>query len=373
MDIENIDQQNQPKDISENKIDNEKSLPSCCKPMGKKPKGLAQGIMYGIIPHAGCIAFILASILGLTVAASFFKPLLAKSYFFYGMIALSLVFATISAFFYLRRNGGISTAKNHKGYLTILYGSTIAISLLLYFVIFPLVVSASASAPITGSAVNNINLENLNTLTLSVAIPCPGHAPLITDELKKIDGVIKVEYTPISTFKVYYDPTKTTKQKILGIQIFQEYKATVKDESIGITTNTSPNTVTTSSIGGNVQIVKLSVVNGNYVIEPSTIKKDIPVRLEADLSEMPGCSRSVVISAFNVNKYLTSDDNTIVFTPDKAGTFNIACSMNMYRGTFEVLESDGTHSNYVQLSSSSSGGCGCGGGSRGSGGSCGVR
>lgn len=247
MDIENKEnQQNQPKNISENKVDNEKSLPSCCKPVGKKPKGLAQGIMYGIIPHAGCIAFILASVLGLTVAASFFKPLLAKSYFFYGMIALSLVFATVSALFYLRRNGGINTAKNHKGYLTILYGSTIFISVLLYFVIFPMVATASAAVPITGAA-TNANLDNLNTLTLSVAIPCPGHAPLITDELKKVDGVVKVEYAPLSTFKVYYDPTKTTKQKILGIEIFQEYKATVKDESSGVSTTTSTNTVATNS------------------------------------------------------------------------------------------------------------------------------
>jgi len=119
---------------------------------------------------------------------------------------------------------------------------------------------------------------------------------------------------------------------------------------------------------GDAQIVKLSVENGNYVLTPSTFKKDVPVKIEADISKMPGCSKSVVISAFNVRKSVSEGNNLIEFTPDKAGTFNIACSMNMYKGTFTVLENDGTKPAYVQqaLPSGSScgmagGGCGCGG------------
>jgi len=117
-----------------------------------------------------------------------------------------------------------------------------------------------------------------------------------------------------------------------------------------------------------VQIVKLSVEGGNYVLSPSTIKKDIPVRIEADMAKMPGCSKSIVISAFNIRKSLSQGDNIIEFTPDKAGTFNIACSMNMYRGVFTVLENDGSKSAYVDQQPSQggscgggSGGCGCGG------------
>src|SRR3989344_5735572 len=117
-----------------------------------------------------------------------------------------------------------------------------------------------------------------------------------------------------------------------------------------------------------VQVVKLWVNNGQYVFEPSSVKKDVPVRLEADISRMPGCSKSVISSELNIKKTFNSVDNTLEFTPNKAGTFYIACSMNMYKGTFAVLESDGSKSNYIQtpLSSgmtcgSSGGGCGCGG------------
>ncbi len=226
---------------SNNEKEKNVELPSCCKkPAGEKPKGLLQGILYGLIPHIGCIAFILASVFGLTFAASLFRPLLAKSYLFYGMIALSLVFATISAVFYLCKNGGIKTIKNHKRYLTILYGTTIAISALLYFVIFPLTAVSTASTGITGAAIANAG--NTNSITLEVAIPCPGHASLITGDLNTLAGIIKVEYSPVKTFKVYYDPSKTTKQKILSLDIFKEYKATVISEENSANTLTNTET-----------------------------------------------------------------------------------------------------------------------------------
>lgn len=114
-----------------------------------------------------------------------------------------------------------------------------------------------------------------------------------------------------------------------------------------------------------VQVVKLSVENGQYIMSPSEIKKGIPVRIEADMSKMPGCSKSIVISSFNVKKTFNSESNTVEFIPDKAGTFNIACSMNMYQGKFTVLENDGSKSAYVEQApaggGASGGGCGCGG------------
>jgi plastocyanin domain-containing protein len=128
------------------------------------------------------------------------------------------------------------------------------------------------------------------------------------------------------------------------------------------------NPIVSNSVNEDAQIVKLHVENGNYVLEPNTLKKGIPVRIEADMSRMPGCSKSVVISAFNVRKTVSEGNNLIEFTADKAGTFNIACSMNMYQGTFTVLESDGTKPSYVENKADSTthtcgtgSGCGCGG------------
>lgn len=119
---------------------------------------------------------------------------------------------------------------------------------------------------------------------------------------------------------------------------------------------------------GDIQVAKMKVVGSQYVIEPSSFKVGVPVKIEADINNMPGCSKGIVISAFNIRKSLSASSNIIEFTPTKAGTFNIACSMNMYKGTFTVLENDGTKSAYVEKASTSGascggsgGGCGCGG------------
>ena len=114
---------------------------------------------------------------------------------------------------------------------------------------------------------------------------------------------------------------------------------------------------------GDAQVVKMHVEGAQYIFEPSSVKKGIPVRLEADVSRMPGCSKGIISSELGIRKTCGSKDNVVEFTPDKAGTFYIACSMNMYKGTLTVLESDGSKSNYVQAAPSggSCGGGGCGG------------
>ena len=112
----------------------------------------------------------------------------------------------------------------------------------------------------------------------------------------------------------------------------------------------------------NVQVVKIYVDGAQYVLEPSSVKKGIPVRLEADMSKMPGCSRGIISPELGIKKTFSSKENTFEFTPNKSGTFYIACSMNMYKGTLTVLESDGSKSDYVQTPSSSGGACGTGGG-----------
>ena len=117
-----------------------------------------------------------------------------------------------------------------------------------------------------------------------------------------------------------------------------------------------------------VQEVKLSFVNYEYQLEPATLAAGIPVRMEVDLSTVYGCMRDVRIPAFGVSQYVSEGKNVIEFVPTKTGTFNIMCSMNMGRGTFAVVDSTGTASDFVEAAppsgscGGSAGGCGgCGG------------
>tara|TARA_Y100000310_G_C20651084_1_gene799504 strand:- start:258 stop:1004 length:747 start_codon:yes stop_codon:yes gene_type:complete len=188
----------------------------------EKKKSAMQGIVYGTIPHIGCIMFIIASILGATILMQFFKPLLMNRYIFHYLIGISIGFAALSSFFYLRKNNKLSWdgIKSKKGYLSIMFGSTIGINLILFFFIFPFIASVTggvSASEITGSSI----------LSISVDIPCPGHAPLITNELKSISGVKGSEYDFPNNFDVYYDSSITSPSKILSLDVFGEYPATV--------------------------------------------------------------------------------------------------------------------------------------------------
>ncbi len=85
------------------------------------------------------------------------------------------------------------------------------------------------------------------------------------------------------------------------------------------------------------QVVKVKVVGSNYVMDPPEIRMGVPTSLEFDMNTVVGCSRTVVLPEFSVRKTLSASDNTINFTPLKTGNFRIACSMNMYTGSFKVV------------------------------------
>jgi copper chaperone CopZ len=80
----------------------------------------------------------------------------------------------------------------------------------------------------------NINPQNFNvtgkqlaSLSLKVEIPCTGHALLITDELKKDNGVKNVQFSAPNTFNVQYDKNQTSAEKIESMEIFKTYKAII--------------------------------------------------------------------------------------------------------------------------------------------------
>jgi hypothetical protein len=195
----------------------------CCQTNNeKKTKGFLHGLIYGLIPHTGCIAFILFTILGVTTATAFFKPLLLNRYFFHGLIALSFVFATVSAMIYLRKHGLLSLQgmKKKWKYLSMLYGTSVGINLLLFIVIFPIATNLTLASP-TGAVVGD-----LTEITLKVDIPCPGHAPLISEGLQSIKGVTSVRFRFPDYFDVSYDK-RTSKENILDLGVFGIYPAQV--------------------------------------------------------------------------------------------------------------------------------------------------
>jgi copper chaperone CopZ len=152
---------------------------------------------------------------------------LLNRYFFYILIGLSIFFATISAIIYLKKNGILSFQgiKRKWKYLSILYGTTIFVNLLFFMVIFPYLANLNRVQPAA-----LIEPTPLSSITLKVKILCSGHAPLISNELKKIDGVEDVKFSFPNLFEIKYNSSKTSKDKILSLKIFDTYKAEIIKE-----------------------------------------------------------------------------------------------------------------------------------------------
>lgn len=191
-------------------------------------KGIFLGIVYGILPHSFCIAFVVFSVLGATMATPVFKKALFTPYFFQILVGLSLVFATASAALYLRRNGKLSLAgaRGKWRYLSVLYGTTIAVNLFFFFVVFPWVTNARAKTLVA----SQVKIAELKKVTLEVQIPCSGHAPLIIDELNKISGIHNIIFRMPNFFDIDYDPQIITPEKITFLKIFTEFNATIVNQ-----------------------------------------------------------------------------------------------------------------------------------------------
>ncbi len=212
---------------------------NCCPKtnLKKETKGVWAGVLYGVAPHIFCILFIVFAVLGAATATVLLRPLLLSPYFFYLLIVLSLIFATISAVIYLRRSGSLSLPgiRNKWKYLTTLYGTTVSINLILFMIIFPIVANFSPGVSLTtaisaafGRGEKLTLSESDSLITLQVDIPCPGHAFLITKELRTINGIESVQFTFPNLFNVGYRSSKTSKEQILALAVFDTYEATVK-------------------------------------------------------------------------------------------------------------------------------------------------
>ncbi len=117
-----------------------------------------------------------------------------------------------------------------------------------------------------------------------------------------------------------------------------------------------------------VQIVRMTQNGSGYDPNTFTIKKGIPVKWIITSEDINTCASSIVSSALSIRKSLELGENIIEFTPTETGALKFSCSMGMYRGTFNVVNDDGSGGG-VATPPTGGGSCGSGGGCGGCGGS----
>ena len=102
-----------------------------------------------------------------------------------------------------------------------------------------------------------------------------------------------------------------------------------------------PKKASHAQLVGNLQEVRITV-RGGYVPNIIEARRGIPLKLVFDRQENSDCSSRVVFPDFRVSKSLAAFGTTEVqFTPDKAGSFDFACGMNMLHGTLIVTDGNG--------------------------------
>ena len=198
----------------------------CCNNNKKKDgKGVGRGILYGLIPHLGCLGFIAFSILGVTVGVTVFRSILITPFLIHALIGLSLVFATFSLVLYLKKNNKLSFSGllDEKSYATTLYGTTLIVNLLFFLVIFPAVAEFDSEFDLSKLSAST------SRETLQVDIPCEGHSFLINNELNDLEGVEGVEFSGPNYFEVFYDNENVDIEKITSLDIFEKYEAWIKN------------------------------------------------------------------------------------------------------------------------------------------------
>jgi plastocyanin domain-containing protein len=89
---------------------------------------------------------------------------------------------------------------------------------------------------------------------------------------------------------------------------------------------------------GGLQILRVTV-KGGYSPDTLVVKRGRPVRIDFDRQEASSCSDTVVFGDFGISRPLPAFKATPVeFTPEKAGTYEFTCGMNMLRGKLIVEE-----------------------------------
>ena len=120
-----------------------------------------------------------------------------------------------------------------------------------------------------------------------------------------------------------------------------------------------------------VQIVRMIQDASGYSPNTFTIKKGIPVKWIITSKDVNTCASSIVSSTLNIRASLNLGENIFEFTPSETGVIKFSCSMGMYRGTLNVVNSDGSGGAAIPSGGSlrgeaggscGNGGCGCGSG-----------
>lgn len=97
------------------------------------------------------------------------------------------------------------------------------------------------------------------------------------------------------------------------------------------------------------QVIYMEQSNRGYVPKNLTVELNRPVKWIINSTNPYSCASSLIVPSLKINKQLTKGENIIEFRPVKVGIINFSCSMGMYRGSIEVINSKNTNPNETKI------------------------
>ncbi len=89
--------------------------------------------------------------------------------------------------------------------------------------------------------------------------------------------------------------------------------------------------------GGAQQVYLRALSTGYYDKQKLTVQAGRPVEFHFSAEPNAGCGRYITLPDFGVQLISNGDEKVATFTPTKPGNYPYRCSMNMFRGTLEVV------------------------------------
>jgi sulfite exporter TauE/SafE len=85
------------------------------------------------------------------------------------------------------------------------------------------------------------------------------------------------------------------------------------------------------------QVIEITQSGSGYSPRKVTVKKDVPVKLLINTTNLYVCTSTFVIPKFQIFSQLKEGINEITFTPTEAGPIKFSCAMGMYTGVINVI------------------------------------
>lgn len=85
------------------------------------------------------------------------------------------------------------------------------------------------------------------------------------------------------------------------------------------------------------QVVKITESGAGYSPRKIVLKKNMPVKLLINATNVYSCASIFVIPKFKILTRLVEGINEITFTPTETGPIKFSCAMGMYTGSFNVI------------------------------------